>query len=219
VRNDLTDITLIVDRSGSMAGARSKDATVGINNFIDEQKKAAGEAVLTLVQFDTEYEALYRGKPIKDVGAYELRARGGTALLDAIGKTILETGTRLAALPEDQRPGLVVFFIVTDGEENSSREFGGPGGLERVRDMIKHQEETYSWHFIFLGSDPSTFDAGQAMGFTQGKVASYTPQNTRAVYSMASSKLGMQREELTAGGIVLPDAFDYTDQERADLTK
>lgn len=113
MRADLTDITVVVDRSGSMASCR-KDAVGGLNTFIDEQKKQPGHATFTLIQFDDKYEVVHNGIQLNDVPACDLVPRGSTALLDAIGKGIVTTGERLKALLEDQRPGLVVFVILTE---------------------------------------------------------------------------------------------------------
>ena len=107
----LTDITLVVDRSGSMSAIRD-DAQGGVNEFIRQQKTEPNDANLTLVQFDTDYEFIYNGTPIQDVGEYELSPRGGTALLDAVGRAINETGSRLAKMPEAERPGLVIFCLL-----------------------------------------------------------------------------------------------------------
>ena len=97
-----------------MASCQS-DAQGGINTFVKEQAEQAGEAVLTLVQFDTQYEFVHKAVPIKDVPKYELHPRGATALLDAVGKAVNEAGERLTKTDEKDRPGLVVFVIVTDG--------------------------------------------------------------------------------------------------------
>lgn len=122
MRNDMCDVTLVVDRSGSMVSIW-KEAEGGINAFIDEQKKNAGECVFTLVHFDSEYEFVHKGVPIGQVGSYALQPRGMTALLDAVGRAINEAGERLSAMPEAERPLLVAFVIVTDGQENASHEF------------------------------------------------------------------------------------------------
>jgi hypothetical protein len=97
MRTDLTDITMVIDRSGSMSSIRS-DAEGGINTFIDLQKSEPGEALLSLVQFDTEYEFIHKDVPIGNVPKYTLVPRGSTALLDAVGRAINETGARLAAI-------------------------------------------------------------------------------------------------------------------------
>jgi uncharacterized protein YegL len=104
MRTDLTDITMVIDRSGSMESIRT-DAEGGINTFIDSQKSEPGEALLTLVQFDTEYEFIHKGAAIGSVPKFKLVPRGSTALLDAVGRAINETGARLAAMEESQRPG------------------------------------------------------------------------------------------------------------------
>ena len=97
MRNDLTDITLVVDRSGSMESIKS-DAEGGINEFIRQQASEPGEALLTLMQFDTEYDLVHNGVNVTDVSPYTLVPRGMTALLDAVGRAINETGARLAAM-------------------------------------------------------------------------------------------------------------------------
>ena len=51
MRDDLTDITLVVDRSGSMRAIRD-DAEGGVNAFIAQQAQESGDARLTLVEFN-----------------------------------------------------------------------------------------------------------------------------------------------------------------------
>ncbi len=158
MRNDLTDITMVVDRSGSMASIRS-DAEGGINSFVSQQQQEPGEALLTLVQFNTTYDFIHSGILIKQVPAYRLQPSGSTALLDAVGRAINETGSRLAAMEETQRPGLVVFVIVTDGQENASREFH----RGQIRQMIEHQQSVYRWQFTFLAANQDAFAEGASL--------------------------------------------------------
>src|SRR6476620_7328202 len=117
-----TDVTVILDRSGSMEAIAS-DVIGGFNQFLAEQQRHPGDCRLTLVQFDDRYEVLYLARPIADAArltADTFEPRGSTALLDAIGRTIDATGARLAALPEAERPNRVLLAIVTDGQENAS---------------------------------------------------------------------------------------------------
>jgi len=159
-----TDITLVLDRTGSMSSI--KEATiVGFNTFLKDQKEAPGEAVFTLVQFDSEdpYEVLQNGVPIND--ARELTdetfvPRASTPLRDAIGRTIEGVGARLIALQEDQRPDKIVIVIQTDGLENASKEFSA----ERVRQMIEHQKTVYGWQFVFLGANQDAVLVAGKMG-------------------------------------------------------
>ena len=112
MNSELTDITLVVDRSGSMQKIR-EDAEGGVNAFIEKQAKEPGEALLTLVQFDTEYDFVHKGVAIKEVPTYQLVPRGRTALLDAVGRAINETGERLSKIDEQDRPGLVIFVALS----------------------------------------------------------------------------------------------------------
>ena len=143
MRQDLTDITFLLDRTGSMASIAS-DVVGGYNAFLEEQKSAPGQALFTLVQFDSQnpQDVVHDAKPIADVPAMKpknFRPRSMTPLFDALGMAIARTGERLSAMDEPQRPGKVVFVVFTDGEENASREYSG----QRVKEMVKLQGETY----------------------------------------------------------------------------
>ena len=116
---DLTLIAVLVDRSGSMAQWR-EDMEGGLNAFVESQASEPGEAEITLAQFDTRYELVWPLGPIKDAPKYALMPRGGTALLDAMGRFITQVGEELTQRDEADRPGKVIVCIVTDGLENSS---------------------------------------------------------------------------------------------------
>jgi uncharacterized protein YegL len=190
MRTDLTDITLVVDRSGSMQDIRT-DAEGGVNAFVENQANEPGEAYLTLVQFDTEYEFLHKGVPIGQVPKYNLVPRGATALLDAIGRAINETGERLSKMNETDRPGLVVFVVMTDGLENSSREFS----KSRIKEMIQHQQEKYGWQFTFLGADQDAFAEADALGIDQAGAARFKKENIQAAYRATSAKVARMRKQ------------------------
>lgn len=168
MKADYTDITLVVDRSGSMESMK-EDAQGGINTFIAQQAQHPGKCLVTLVQFDGEYEMVLRGVRAAECPQYRLVPRGNTALLDAVGRTINDTGARLAALPEAERPGLVIFVISTDGMENASRVFTH----QQVREMIAHQQNVYKWQFTFLAANADAFDEAQQMGIDLSSVAMY----------------------------------------------
>lgn len=173
----LTELVVIVDRSGSMASIQA-DAQGGLNTFIEEQKACPGEATLTLVQFDTNYEMLCENKPLRDVQPYTLVPRGATALLDAMGITIAKVGERLRQTPEDRRPGKVLVAIITDGEENSSREFS----RERVFDMIKHQHDVYKWEFVFIAANQDAIRTGANYGISNSMNFAATSVGTQCAY-------------------------------------
>ena len=210
MRSDLTDITLVVDRSGSMSTVR-EDAEGGVNSFITSQAKEPGEALLTLVQFDTEYEFLHQGVPIGDVPKYQLHPRGMTALLDAVGRAINETGERLAGIKESDRPGLVIVVVMTDGLENSSREFT----KTQLKEMVDRQQSVYNWHFTFLGANQDAFAEAGAMGIGKAGVANYAAGKERAAYAATMSKVARMRKQAGAGQAV-DNAF--TDEEREQMS-
>jgi Mg-chelatase subunit ChlD len=197
MRKDLTDITMVVDRSGSMESIKA-DAEGGVNTFVNEQKNALGAALLTLVQFDNEYEFVHSGVPIQRVSRFKLVPRGSTALLDAVGRAINETGARLAAMEESQRPGLVVFVIVTDGQENSSREFN----RDQIRKMIEHQQTVYSWHITFLAANQDAFAEGTSLGIAAAGIANYSADKIGGAHMATSRKVSRMRVSASVGETV-----------------
>jgi hypothetical protein len=205
MRSDLTDITLVIDRSGSMA-VRVADAEGGVNAFVEEQRRAPGETNLTVEEFDDRYELLFQG-PISQMKPYRLRPRGWTALLDAVGRAINNTGERLSGLPEDQRPGCVIFVVVTDGKENASREYS----KTQVNEMIERQEREYNWHFTYLGCDPQGFDEARGMGFAPDSIGAYGPAKIQHAFSAASSACLRARSDTLMGRKA---DFRYTGEER-----
>ena len=212
MRNDLVDITLVVDRSGSMEDIRD-DAQGGINAFIrDQAADETGQALVTLVQFDTKYEFIHRGVPAADVPEYKLVPRGGTALLDAIGRAINETGARLAKMSESDRPGLVIFVVMTDGHENSSHEFT----LAKIREMIEHQQSAYKWQFTFLGADADAFAEAAAMGMAAGGHGVYAKKKVAAAYWHMSNKVKRMRSQSAQGAEV---NNQFTESELDDMKK
>src|SRR5262245_38340027 len=142
-----TDITVVLDRSGSM-GALVDDTVHGFNHFVRVQQQVPGGAVLTLVEFSTECQTIHRATPIGEVPPLVFHPGGGTALLDAVGQTIGDTAQRLTALDEAERPPQVLFVIITDGEENSSRRFS----RQAVLDLIQ-EKQAEGWQFVFLGAN------------------------------------------------------------------
>lgn len=188
-----TDITIILDRSGSMASV--KDDTIGgFNNFLSEQQKIEGEAVLSLVQFDDQYETVYLDKDINSAAKLTdatFQPRGMTALFDAVGRTINSVGQRLAALSEAERPDKILLVIMTDGFENSSREFNAA----KVGEMIKHQRDVYNWQFMFIGANQDAVLSAEAINIPAAAALTYAAneQGTRAAYSMMAKKVGNYR--------------------------
>lgn len=189
MKTNLTEIVFVLDRSGSMGGLES-DTIGGYNAFLDAQRQATGEAQVTTVLFDDKYEILHNGldiKQIKPITSEEYFARGTTALLDAVGKTINGVGARLSSLDESERPGKIIFVITTDGMENASREFT----YEQVQKMITHQQEKYSWEFLFLGANIDAAKEAQDLGINANRAGNYvaTGIGTHALYAAVSQSV------------------------------
>ncbi len=143
-----TLIAALLDRSGSME--TSKRATEdGWRELINEQRRLPGRCEMTLAQFDTQYEVVYPATPIADVPELIVEPRGMTALLDAVGRFVTEVGERLAALPENHRPGQVICVIMTDGMENASHQWS----WEAVNQLVTRQRSQWNWKFVFIGAN------------------------------------------------------------------
>ena len=193
MQSDLTEIAYVLDRSGSMQSLAS-DAIGGFNAFLQGQKQVPGRANFTLVLFDHEYLVVHKNVDLQRVPDLDARTyvpRGNTALLDAVGRTIDDLGAHLAALPEDQRPAKVIVAIFTDGLENASRVYT----TERLAASIQHQQEKYSWEFLFLAANQDAIataaklaiPAPQAMNFTA------SPQGVRESQVMLNKRMTQSR--------------------------
>ncbi|MBS4213527.1 vWA domain-containing protein [Neobacillus rhizophilus] len=161
MNTNLTEIIFLLDRSGSMAGLES-DTIGGFNGFIEKHRKLKGDTLVTAVLFDDQYEILWNGIEAKKAKLtdQDYYVRGMTALLDAVGKTILDVGYRLSKKDENKRPGKVIFVITTDGMENASSEFT----YEKVKELLRHQQEKYNWEFIFLGANIDAAKEADSLG-------------------------------------------------------
>ena len=201
LNTNLTEIVFILDRSGSMMSL-TDDTIGGFNSFIEKQKNEPGDALLTTVLFDDQYEILHNGMNIREVQPLsrdQYWARGMTAMYDAIGKTINEVGRRLSETPEEQRPGKVIFVITTDGYENASREFT----QTKVKEMIQHQAEKYSWEFLFLGANIDSVKQAGNIGIKSDYAANYcaTADGITSMYAAVDCAVSGVRGCKGASGI------------------
>lgn len=203
-------ISVVLDRSGSMASIRT-DTIGGLYTFIEEQKKVDGNATLSLVQFDDVVDDVFIFNDINDIDInkdYNFIPRGMTALYDAIGRSIVKTGEELSKMSEDERPSKVIFVIITDGAENSSREYSH-GDINK---MIKHQSDTYSWEFVFLGANIDAVSTGTSLGIKGGNTITYAANTNgvTAAYGSVSANLSAFR---TSSGITQASFFSQSDRD------
>lgn len=176
-----TLLALIVDRSGSMSGV-AHSMSEAINGLFAEQKKEPGDCDVLLAQFDTDYEVVEDG-PLASVTEYTLLPRGGTALLDAIGKTLATIEERLEPLRKSYRPQVLV-AIVTDGHENASREW--------TRAQVKAKIEELGpkgYEFTYLGANQDSFAEAGSIGIAPGSTMNWfvTDGGSRSMVSAVSS--------------------------------
>lgn len=194
MRNDLTELVLILDRSGSMSGLEA-DTIGGFNSMIEKQKKEAGEALVSVVLFDDYSEVLYDRVPIQDVEPMteeKYYVRGCTALLDAVGGAIHHIGNvHKYARPEDV-PAKTIFIITTDGMENASRRYT----YEHVRHMIERQKERYHWEFLFLGASIDAVRVADRFGIRANRAVRYEHDGagTRLNYEVLSDVVVAARQ-------------------------
>jgi len=156
------ELVFILDKSGSMGGLES-DTIGGFNSMLKKQKAEAGEVTVTTVLFDNTYELLHDRVSIQAIAPItdkEYQVGGNTALVDAIGRTIHKIKNAQKHMAEDFRPEKTLFVIITDGEENSSREYTS----ERVKARIERQKEKYGWEFIFWGANIDAVETARQYG-------------------------------------------------------
>lgn len=165
---DYTAILFIIDRSGSMFSIKN-DMEGAINGILEEQKKLPGEVTVDVAYFDNETTYDDRFLSLESA-SIEILPRGGTALYDAIVSTVGKFGDALSQLPEADRPGTVLTIIVTDGEENSSKEVK----LSDVKDLITQQQDVYNWQFLYLGANQDAVLTGRQFGLREGTSYNYT---------------------------------------------
>lgn len=149
-----TEIVFVLDKSGSMSHIKT-DAIGGFNNFVQEQLKLEGDTDVTLVLFDHEVQVL---EGVTELTEETYRPSGMTALLDAIGVGIDNQLEDLARKSEDDKPNVIV-AIMTDGFENSSKEYT----KERINEMITEQTAN-DWQFIFLGANIDAVGTARDLG-------------------------------------------------------
>lgn len=199
LRGETTDIIVVLDRSGSMTTIR-QDTIGGFNAFLKEQKALPNPATMSLYQFDHEYEAVYERRPLAEAAELTTETfipRGWTALLDAIGRTIV----RAEATPGHRK----VVVIITDGQENSSKEFTN----DKIRELIK-SKEALGWQFVYLGANQDAFSVASQFGFNYRNTMTVAANaaGTKAMYGAMGQTLSNYRD-----GTVVNMSFSDEDRE------
>lgn len=181
-----THVGFILDMSGSMGVIKNatKEGTVA---YIKTLKKEAPDARFNLTIFDTVFEKWVVDQPIsalkatKTIEKYE--PRGGTALLDAVGQTV--NGMKKIVGKEDK----AVVVIMTDGQENSSKEYT----RQQIFELVKKLEKTGRWTFVYLGANVDSYAEAGAIGISRGNAAFYSSDthSTRSVLTSTANATGI----------------------------
>jgi uncharacterized protein YegL len=195
---NLTDITILLDRSGSMDAIKS-DTIGGYNQFLTTQQKAPN-AIISLIQFNDKYAPIYEAKPITEAPALTSETfipSGTTSLYDALGKSITDTGKRFANMPESDRPDKVVFVIITDGDENSSKIFK----KDQILQMVTHQTDVYNWDFVYIGANQDVIASGSGIGISSNNTLGYVSDSwgTQGAFTKLSDDMVSYRGATTKG--------------------
>ena len=176
MKKNLTELVLILDKSGSMAHL-TDDTVGGFNSVLKQQNNGDGEVLVTTVLFNEHSEMLHDRLPIAEVKPMTEKdyiAGGCTALLDALGGTIRHIADIHRYAREEDRPEHTVFMVTTDGMENSSREFTA----KQVKEMVRHEQEKYGWEFIFLAANIDAVETAEQYGIAPECAVSYMPDST-----------------------------------------
>ena len=186
MRNDLTELVFILDKSGSMHGLEA-DTIGGFNSLIEKQKKEDGKALVTTVLFDDKTEVIHDRvdlEYIHDMSSEQYVTGGTTALLDAVGGAVSHIRKIHKYIRPEDVPAKTLFIITTDGMENASRRFT----YDKVKKLIKHQNEKYGWEFIFLGANIDAAETAVNMGISRDRAADYISdrEGTALNYSVLS---------------------------------
>lgn len=171
MKKGLTELVMILDRSGSMGGLES-DTIGGFNGMIEKQKKEEGDCFVSVVLFDDVCEVIYDRVDIRKIEPMTDRqyyVRGCTALLDAVGGAIRHIGNVHKYAREEDVPEKTIFVITTDGMENASREFT----YDKVRSMIERQKDKHNWEFLFLGANIDAVKEAGRFGIQASRAAKY----------------------------------------------
>lgn len=206
---NLTHIALILDCSGSM-GRIKTDMDGGLTKFLQDQVNLPGALHVSITTFDSTVAPINkRVEPQTLIDDADFITPGGmTALNDGIGISIAALGHELAELPEGDRPAKVIVVIVTDGQENSSREYT----VDQVKALVKTQTEQYQWEFVFLGANLDAVAVGGDYGIPKGSTITFAANagGTDSVLRGMSGYVSKSRSGKAA---------EFSDEDRAAATE
>lgn len=203
-----TVVHLLLDTSGSMESVR--DATInGYNEYINSLKEDGGKFKVSLTLFDSDMEGKLRLEKrheaihIDDVPELTRETfvpNGGTPLYDAFCTTLKDV--------RDRKDEKYLFVVLTDGEENMSKEHTE----KHMRDLKRKLEDKGNWSFIYLGANQDAWANASRWGYSSSNVTNF--HTTAKGTGMAFATLSMATRAHSASGAMNTTAF-YTDEQKA----
>ncbi len=212
MKNNITELVFILDRSGSMSGLEG-DTIGGFNSLIEKQRAVEGRCYVTTVLFDGRSETLHDRvelSEIKPMTEKDYYVRGCTALLDALGGAIRHIAHIHKYARSEDVPEHTTFVIMTDGMENASHTYSG----DEVRKMIEHEKEKYGWEFLFLAANIDAVETAGRIGIHPDRAVNYhaDSQGTRVAYDTVA-------ETVCNARMGMPIAADWNESIKADFAK
>ena len=201
MKSNLLHICFVLDESGSMYNSID-DVIGGFQKLIDEQKgEKNGECIISLYRFSDTVKKDYIGKPVDEVSKLIYSPGGCTAMNDGVGTAIDEIGKWLSDMDESERPSKNMIVIMTDGQENASKEYN----FDTVKAKIKHQEEKYSWTFVYMGTNLQDLKDANRLGIKMRSVSG--SRNIAANYSHIDTYAKTLRSSTNAASVAAADAL------------
>ncbi|QHJ71265.1 vWA domain-containing protein [Planococcus halotolerans] len=193
MKNEMTELVFILDKSGSMAGLE-KVTIGGFNALIEKQRKLEGDVRVTTVLFNQSYKLLHDRINLKGISPLteeDYEVGGTTALLDAIGSSIQKIGNAQKRTSVEERADKVMFVITTDGMENASCEYN----YKKIHEMIGRQKQKFNWEFIFLGANIDAVATAQQFGVGEEFAVEYhaDAEGTQLNYQVLSEAVASFR--------------------------
>ena len=187
MKNNITELVFILDRSGSMAGLES-DTIGGFNSMIEKQKRQDGVCYVSTVLFDDESEVLHDRIKLADIPKMtedDYCVCGCTALIDAIGGAIHHIGNIHKYARNEDVPEHTMFVVITDGQENASHRYTS----EQVKRMIERQKEKYGWEFLFIGANIDAVETAKRYGIGKDRAVNYNAdeKGTQVLYESVAT--------------------------------
>lgn len=188
MKNNYTHVSILIDRSGSMASIR-KSVMSGLEEFINDQKTLDGDCTLSIVAFNhtKEYISSFVDLKTYEFDPNQYQPSGTTALVDSMYEFIKETGQHLAKMSEDERPSKVVFLVITDGEENASKQFTN----EQLKELVIEHTDIWKWNFTYIGANQDSFAVSKTLGISTSSTINYntTINGVSNIFTLTSGKL------------------------------